>query len=833
MISLIFLVSLLLSWIDRASQTTDGSRVSYSDLHLDKIFRILYVLYMSAIRLSVNSSVLEPTALETWTLPDFRTLFEVIEAASSPGNKIDSDLLVPVADWSRLYRIDQSVELMSSVFFGDLDGLTDDQTVEALTPLQGLSHIVYTTHSHKQGRKQGLNCYRIIIELDREYAPALHKTLWDEINELVKGHLDPGTRKISLGYYLPSHPPEAQDLVEIWSGEGAPYRVPVSVISTEPEESKVHTSEDTPSPFAVESVLTAWSRQGRDVERRAAAKTARELFRGRCTIELHKGQRNGFLTSLAGYIAAVYPDSPGIAALFEGLGWDQFNLDGKYPISAFESMIQRFQAQEHASIAAAAETRRERQSEAVSRLTCGERDYTITPEEVAHLEATFGDAWRQHILAVRKRDTFFLRVDGTYDPDPILRDSIFVGVRDRLAVFGDYVETTYEDEKGVHRKQLPAFLEEYATLVRHVRYDMTRPRGGYDAKEEAIYLSAAVPLVEPVYHQDVEAWLRLLDPHLTDMLAALPRLGDMCPSLILTGGAGAGKTLLAVAIGRIYGNSPADGEEALSGFNAGSLTQQPIIFMDEKVSSGYDKEGTTLIRKLVTQGVRRVEEKYQCSIELLGYPRLIIAANNADILATKQDMSTDDRLAFEERLVHINMDPGVAHLTAKGKPSIQMDWLDARQLSEHIVWLAANHTIQHPGRRFLVANNRTALHDGLASKAGASSNVACWLLNFIASPNKAQYLPIQFEDGKLRVNGGALVQGWKVYLDGHHPPTPHQISRAIKSLSSSLQKIRYEEGGRTKRMDAYEINPLLLRSANDTHQVLENFDELFKLGGTP
>jgi hypothetical protein len=313
------------------------------------------------------------------------------------------------------------------------------------------------------------------------------------------------------------------------------------------------------------------------------------------------------------------------------------------------------------------------------------------------------------------------------------------------------------------------------------------------------------------------------------MLASMPRLDRMLPALILTGDANCGKTLLALGVGQIYGRAPADGDVALSNFNANILTKQPIVSMDEKTTNGYQREGTTLIRKFVTQGVRQLDEKFQARVELLGFPRMIVAANNFDVLNTEQEISTADREAFAERLVHIDMDPGAAVLETYAD-IIQAQWLDGRQLAEHILWLSTTWTIKNPGRRFLVANNHTALHDGLASKAGHAGDVACWLLNYLGSPARAQHLPISFEKGQLRVNTGALIQGWRVYLEAHRPPSPSKISRALKSLShKKRQKIAVTIEGTKKRVDAYEIDPLLLRSANETQQLIPNFDELFGL----
>jgi hypothetical protein len=117
----------------------------------------------------------------------------------------------------------------------------------------------------------------------------------------------------------------------------------------------------------------------------------------------------------------------------------------------------------------------------------------------------------------------------------------------------------------------------------------------------------------------------------------------------------------------------------------------------------------------------------------------------------------------------------------------------------------------------------------LASKAGSAGDVACWLLSYLATPAKADHLPLDFSNHRLRVNAGALIQGWRVYLENHRPPSPSKISRALKSLSSSRQKITVTNQGQKKRVDAYEIDPRLLRSVNEVQGLVDDFDEQFNL----
>lgn len=799
----------------------------------------------SALRLSVNAAVNQPEALATWTLATFADLAAELTRAAGPGTKDDSDLLVAVAEWTELRREAGNAKVMARLFIADIDGRADADIDALLGALQGTEIIVYSTHSHRTPRKHGLNCYRVLIALDREYSPGQFHRLWDAVNRRLLGMLDPTGRSPEHAYYLPAYPPEYRHVSECWRQEGAAWSVdellaeagPGSQDTLAPPPTSTPVAQgNAPSSVAMLAQLSSWVRNQQDPERKAVGTAGRDILNGKVGIQPGKGLRNAFLIKLAGYLAHVWPLAPaaGIVEHFRTVGWDLFNPDGKYPLTAFAEMVERLQVREHAALAEAQRAGAAERADAIRRATAGARDTPTSDAEVAALTDVFGPTWQQHLLGIHKRDLYFLRPDGTYDPGPVMRDTLFVAARDRLAVFGGHVEYSYEDERGAHRKTDKAFLEEYGTVVRAVVWDMSYTRGAYEPKTETIVFPAATPIVEPVAHEDVHAWLETLGERLIDMLACMPRFDLMLPALVLTGPASSGKTILAKGIGQIYGSDPLDAEVAFDHYNATWLTKQPIVFMDEKVSDAYRKEGTTLVRRFLTCSSRVLDEKYQAKVELRGFARLIIAANNLDVLNTSEEMSAEDREAFAERLVHIDCAPALAYLETIGRERIQRDWLNGRAIAEHVRWLAQNWVVRNVGRRFAVGSNHTRLHEGLASRSGFAGDVAYWLLSYLASPERATaaHLPLELDRDhcRLRVNSAALVQGWGHYLKDHRPPSPTQISRALRSLSTGArQKILIGSNGTSRRLDAYEIDPRLLRTANDQHRLVDDFDRVFGL----
>ena len=114
-------------------------------------------------------------------------------------------------------------------------------------------------------------------------------------------------------------------------------------------------------------------------------------------------------------------------------------MDGKYPLSSFVEMIERMQGTECEKLDEIQRENDKKQQETIERATGGERTDPVAQEETGELENIYGP-WEQHLIGIHKRDLYFLRPDGTYDPWSVMRESLFVAARDRLAVFGDHVE---------------------------------------------------------------------------------------------------------------------------------------------------------------------------------------------------------------------------------------------------------------------------------------------------------------------------------------------------------------------------------------------------------
>jgi hypothetical protein len=422
--------------------------------------------------------------------------------------------------------------------------------------------------------------------------------------------------------------------------------------------------------------------------------------------------------------------------------------------------------------------------------------------------------------------------DGTYKDRAYTRTEFHGASRDLLAPFKD-IRLSTEDSKGnVKDKSYDRILKEYSTAPTEIYYDATVEKPIYNTESKTLVLPACVPRVDPVYDQEIQTWLECLGGDLlVDMTAGMGRLGEMLPALILTGPKGSGKSLYAVACGQMYGCNPIDSAQAHSEFNGDQMLRQPVIFHDESPGAAYRKEGTTLIRRMVTQRERHFNEKYRIKARMVGFPRIIFAMNSVDSLMTQETMTPEDREAFAQRLVHIELAEEHTAWCEENQKMIADEWLKQNKLAKHFRWLVLNREIKNKGKRFLVEAPESLLHKSLAGLTEDASNLLHWILRYLENPAPidSRGLPVQVNREKawLRINAQAVADGWDTYIKTP-PISPNRIVGALKSVcvkGRGRQKIKIN----SKDFHCLEIDPQHLLHANSRMQVLteERFFDIF------
>lgn len=806
-----------------------------------------------SLNLSFSRSRSDVKNLELVHLKSFDELVENLEQDTKSWPLVQDGkkpkglgLLIPVAEWHELHRLNKNTKTMARVFMADFDRLTDDQLSEVIEALDGVSAYLHTTWSHKTPQKDELNCVRVIIELDKEYAPGNFLGLYDAMNERFGGLLDPECRKRSQGYFLPAINAPYEEHYVSHRFEGAPMKAPEDIEAPSAQESPKAVGEQVPKALLVRS-LESWARyNGSDPERAKRAvigRDAKRMVQDKKPVDIQpgNGERHGWMTSLAGFLARQFPfDSAlGVCDHFRTIGWDFF-ADGDqkdHGVDRLITMVEDFQTKEQQRLEELEAQRLEEQKKTIHRVTRGQRDRPLDEEEIGRLEELYGAEWRKYIALQYRRAFFLMEPDGTYSTDVATRDDLMVRARDHMEIFGDEATLWFEDKNGEMRKHnYDSLRQEYATAIYHVKYDLTAHRTNFDPKEGALKIACAPPTVTSEYDETIQTWLRAAGGDLLlDMVAAMPRLDEQLPALVLTGPPGTGKNVIAEGIAWVYGSGPNASKDTHGRFNA-QLLQQPITFHDEKAGEEYRRSGTTLIREFTTAKERWIEEKFMPKVKLYGYPRLIFAANNHHILNTEEALTAGDREGMASRIVHIEMPGELVKWNRENRALIDKEWCKGpRRFSRHVRWLAENWEIKNRGDRFLVQGARTKLHDGLAGGAGVAGEVVQWLLSYIANPATVECttdapLEMNAEKSYLRVTAKAILHHWDKHLQTMRPQRTSEVQKALNSLSHPKRQKIAVKGKNKTRVEAYEIDLNMLRANLDNHHLLEeDFDKALGL----
>lgn len=802
------------------------------------------------LRFTVTPSVRSVRELHIHTLNDIGELAEMYPHKSG-GSKTDTSLILPVSEWTQLQRCNTSIKTFGRLFLADFDGLDEKQGMSVIDVIvdNNLQTYLYTTFSHMSEKKKNTWCFRVVVELSQEYAVQDHGAVWDKMNVLFLGLLDPKTKNPQIPYYLPLHPIGTHEhIAEVFWGQ--PLNVgELSTPTTYTTYLATPVIDQQISFDDLRAKIIQWSNyRGRDVHRIKASLVAKEALRlmdlkPPKNLPRGEGRRHEWMLSLAGMLAREFPlvTSDSICSKFPPEGWLKFSAgDSEHSLPRLQGMIDDFQAKELEKQKALEEERAEkqkvleeeraeRQQTALKNIeaTSDGRSHFVTPEEVLSLDTMYTPQWRKFCCLYSKDAHWLMRVNGEYWKKDWSKDELLGAAEKYLAVFGEEILLGNEDPKtGEYRQHsLNKFKQLYATPLDEVVYDQTIKTTAYDRSRNKLSLACAQPAVEPIYHDDVHQWLSLLGGDLMlDITAGMSRLQDMLPAVVITGPGGCGKTLYSFGVAGIWGRPPNASDDSHSRFSADQMIHQPITLHDEKAGIAYRKEGSSLLRRWVTERERWVEAKYRPKIRLIGFPRLIFCGNNTHLLDTEEDMSEADRDAFAERLIHIQLDEEHSDYLRGCLERTKKDWIGRRHLSEHCYWLGLNWEIQNPGPRFLVCGPQTHLHNSLAGGSGLAAEVIQWLLSYVANPRLIQHsnsgpIEINRERHSIRVSTHTITKNWGVYLSTPLNHSTNRVGRALSSISRGVRQ-KMDVGG-DKTANVYEIKLEILRANLDRHHLTE------------
>jgi hypothetical protein len=364
----------------------------------------------------------------------------------------------------------------------------------------------------------------------------------------------------------------------------------------------------------------------------------------------------------------------------------------------------------------------------------------------------------------------------------------------------------YVNAKGeIKQKTVPRILFEYCHNADDVIGEFCREDSEYDLSAQTFYESIApVRKLEPTYNDQIAHWLKLLaGPNLgkvLDWIAAVTQLERQCCVLYLDGASGAGKGLLGAGLSRLWhagGATPL--ADVIGNFNA-DMFRCPLLFLDEGLPKKRGEDYSTKLRALIGSSSFSYREKFLPNRTVLGSVRLLIAANNDNVLAFgDENLSVNDLEAYIGRFLHVRAHQEAATWLEAHNAGNEMtkSWVDGDLLAKHALWLRENRTIT-PGKRFLVeGDSMDNMHRKLVMQGEDAGLIFEWLVRFASNPQalygvyrvKKQPALALVGNNQVLINTEAVLTVWDVYMGDQKRPSTTKVGATLRKLSEGYRKI--------------------------------------------
>lgn len=698
------------------------------------------------------------------------------------------------------------------LFVADVDHVTGNVALATLRRVasSGLAGLTYSTWTHAGDPWR----FRVVNPLTRPVEPQEWPRFWATMNAAYGGVCDPKCADVAHLYFGPYAPAgtESQNFWHVFAGE------PVDV------DAVLGVTPPAPAPavgpaglFAPQTHLVL-GKVGRDSLERLAKRLRKKssdylAAQGEALLNVCRGDpfathgdRDNAIFRLACLLAEEFPESDAgsIAEHFA----PSLQLMAKHApdcptVDDVAYKLERAQADVRGKQQAVAAQEALQKTHRLREAWNNCRATPYTPEEIESFGPEIAKRW-----VVQRDKSFYLFFNGGYR-GPFTEAEVVNAAAVHLAPASSAGVYLYKltDSGEQTFKSVKTLVDDYGTVAADATADLAAQRTRYDERERCI-IEAPCPLrpIKPVYHADVDQWLRILcwdNPYyyenLKTWLAVVTRLDFICSALFLTGKKSVGKSMLALAIARLWSTrGPTSLKDAFETFND-ALARCPFTFADEHLPKdfrGYTKFDE--LRSHIQQVERSYNRKFLPTSKLLGATRTMIAAHTKTILRTPQTLSDDEISAIIERFFHIPTNPAAADYLASLHPNtFERGWVTGDVVAEHILWLRDNHPHASQGRFYVHVPDEN-LFRVLSTQSGAKGAICQWLVSYLLSPvefHKSAYsnLFVRVKHGKLLVNPRGLMSNWDTYIGKNEKcPSIGIISRAVTELSNG-ERLKYAD----------------------------------------
>lgn len=697
------------------------------------------------------------------------------------------------------------------VHFGvlDLDHLTRPQLLAFLEGAQerGIEVLVYTSWSNSPDNASARAC----IPLTRPVEAHEWSTFWPRLNHVMGGWGDPQCKNIDRMYFSPACPTARAADAEIVHLPGLVLDVDSTLgASIEPEALAASRSTVKISRAEIMTLQKSLNRTKPDMGSALA-----RVLEGSPWSE--HGTHDTVLFKLAGELARAFPtgDAHSIATVFEQslstMGGDLKWVADKIARRQGEVLIQQERNAE-------GDVRDKRLS-----LQAAGRETVYTEEELEAFAAAAGvplEDFQKRWIVV-KGGSFYFFVDGAYR-GPYSKDEAKMEAHIALspATSAGLQLEEMTIAHGVVPRSAQALAEKYGLVANSIVVDLTAQASSFDAVTRTLY-EAPCPRrkLKPKFHRKWDKFLRLgfgLSFEQGELwIAYLPDLTRPLAALLLEGPPGCGKSLIAKAAAHLWTeNQPTPLEAVMGSFNS-ALMQCPLVLADETMpKDNRGRPRTAELREIIQADTRTLRRKYLPDATIKGAIRVVITSNNKHVLDGEEMLTQWDVEAITSRIIHIEMQEAAAdylkslHLC----PGTGVE----DELAEHFLWIAENVVKPTSVPRFLVEQERGALHRTMTTGSVMGSACANWMISFLMAPDKLRAAPpgdvahlVRVYGRCLHVSPRTLQEYWTRYVTNVDPSkaTAKRVMDGIRGMSMCTNNTRANltVPGFTTRQKLYRI----------------------------
>lgn len=728
----------------------------------------------------------------------------------------------------------------------------DHRTVDELEILRSAAahyrSVLYSSYNHlndedpvvaakcaKHGCPGGCMRVRLVYDLSRPVEPAEWLGFWQRLTSLIPIEVDQTCKDESRMYVLP-YTPHLERAILVFNHDAPVLDVeevlaipaPVAAVAR----ANAGSTDAVSQPVTVQDLKDLVARYKKTTrgpkgeEAKLRARWFEALINGQDYA--YGGTRHTTMLRLTAYLEREFPRSPleAIADLFElslrNMGGPDFDV-GKERLEVFRA-LKGAREQRLADEAAFAEARERGREAEIREAFRGERDTEYTEAELdtfAEQAGTDRSGFRKRWIVVLGKSTY-IYVGGQYRA-PVPTDNLILAARRDLApatgeAGGVSLSKVSAATGLVVRKTREEVLDDYGTAARAGVASFALAKSYYDPKTQTIYEAVCPPRqLEPAYSEAVDGWLERLGGDLADTLRTwLVEAGDLnkpLAALYLEGGPGVGKSMFAEALSREWGTTGPTSAVDATGEHNDIAISNPVVKADEAFPPAWvGAAGLGRFREFVAADSRSLNRKHIAKVRLHGCLRVVLAANNLELLGARLQLTPNDRAAILERILHIEVpahEPIRRYLAKLG--NVYERFVHGDEFARHVRWLRANRAPQEVRPRFGVEAIRTKLHDEMKAAHETNSAVGQWLVGYLLDkaprPSSAN---IMVKDGRLCVNVQALQKqdAWSRYVSNPRDvPPPTKISKALIEFADR----RIKRGG----VNLYAVLPEVLHGFAD------------------